>query len=351
MGCVVLDKEEEVYSKKNMNNGIENEKENEYLLPEGLAKRCDLSKYYKISEKIIGEGASGKVCIGEKDNQKYAIKRIRKDKIQVPNQIILEAKISLNIKHRNIMNYIEIYEDLKYINCVMELAEGGDLFDFILNHPLGHLPDDISIDLMIQILEVLEYLHTEKKIIHRDLKPENFLVHIDEDNNPIIKLIDFGLATYIPENKKINEIVGTRAYSAPEIIEKCGYSEKIDEWAAGVILFNMLTGYEPFVGKTTSQLKDNIRFSRINFELIKNEELRELDKKLLNRYVLKRISAKEALEEIINIKNERIKEEENENNNENNNEKDNNNENNNEKNENNELKDGVGITANHVLVL
>ena len=319
MGCSVLEKEnEEIYNKKLKKNIFEND----YLLPVHLAKRCDLSKYYKISGKIIGEGASGQVCIGEKDNKKYAIKRIRKDKIKIPNQMIVEAEISLNIKHRNIMNYIEIFEDLKYINCVMELAEGGDLFDFILNHPLGHLPDDIAIDLLIQIFEVLDYLHTEKNIIHRDLKPENFLVYIDENNNPILKLIDFGLATYIPkDNKKLNEIVGTRAYSAPEVIEKCGYSEKIDEWATGVIMFNMLTGYEPFVGKTPSQLKDNIRFSRIKFELIKNEELRDLDKKLLNRYVQKRISAKEALEVINNIKNGDIQEDEdeNENNDENNN--------------------------------
>ena len=317
MGCSVLEKEnEEIYNKKLKKNIFEND----YLLPVNLAKRCDLSKYYQISGKIIGEGASGQVCIGEKDNKKYAIKRIRKDKIKIPKQMIVEAEISLNIKHRNIMNYIEIFEDLKYINCVMELAQGGDLFDFILNHPLGHLPDDIAIDLLIQIFEVLDYLHTEKNIIHRDLKPENFLVYIDENNNPILKLIDFGLATYTPkDNKKLNEIVGTRAYSAPEVIEKCGYSEKIDEWATGVIMFNMLTGYEPFVGKTPSQLKDNIRFSRINFELIKNEELRELDKKLLNRYVQKRISAKEALEIINNIKNGNIQEDENENIDENNN--------------------------------
>ena len=77
-------------------------------------------------------------------------------------------------------------------------------------------------------------------------------------------------------------------------------------------MFNMLTGYEPFVGKTPSQLKDSIRFNKINFELIKNQELRELDKKLLNRFVQKRISAKEALEEINKIKNNNIPEEENE---------------------------------------
>jgi calcium-dependent protein kinase len=175
-----------------------------------------------------------------------------------------------------------------------------------------------------------------KNIIHRDIKPENVLFS-NKKNYSSLKLIDFGLATYIPDdNKKINEIVGTRAYSAPEIIEKCGYSEKIDEWAAGVIMFNMLTGYEPFVGKTASQLKDSIRFSRINFDLIKNEELRELDKKLLNRFVQKRLSAQEALEEIINIKNEKIKEEENENE---------------DNNENDCIRKTIAVESNNVLIL
>ena len=308
MGCSNLGVSEIDFNKKR-----HKEYEGDYILPEGLARRCELSNYYKISGQIIGEGASGQVCLGEKDNKKYAIKRIKKERIKYPNQTILEVEISLNISHKNIMNYIEVFEDLQYIDCVMDLGEGGDLFDFILNHPLGYLPDDIAIDLMIQMFEVLDYLHNQKHIIHRDLKPENILIYIDEDNRPIIKLIDFGLATYIPkDNSKLNEVVGTRAYSAPEIIEKCGYREKIDEWATGVIMFNMLTGYEPFVGKTPSQLKDNIRFSKINFDLIKNEELRELDKKLLNRFVSKRISAKEGLEILNKIKSDQENENDNE---------------------------------------
>ena len=308
MGCSNLGVSEIDFNKKR-----HKEYEGDYILPEGLARRCELSNYYKISGQIIGEGASGQVCLGEKDNKKYAIKRIKKERIKYPNQTILEVEISLNISHKNIMNYIEVFEDLQYIDCVMDLGEGGDLFDFILNHPLGYLPDDIAIDLMIQMFEVLDYLHNQKHIIHRDLKPENILIYIDENNRPIIKLIDFGLATYIPkDNSKLNEVVGTRAYSAPEIIEKCGYREKIDEWATGVIMFNMLTGYEPFVGKTPSQLKDNIRFSKINFDLIKNEELRELDKKLLNRFVSKRISAKEGLEILNKIKSEQENDNDNE---------------------------------------
>ena len=297
MGCSVLGPDEEIINEKLK------QFDGNYLLPEHLARRDKLTSCYKISKAIIGEGSSGQVCIGIKNNKKYAIKKIAKSKIKFPSQMILEAEISLKVKHKSIMNYIEIFEDLKYISCVMELIEGGDLFDFILNHPLGHLPDDMAIDLMIQIFEVLDYLHSVKSIVHRDLKPENFLVQIDEDNKPILKLIDFGFAAYIPhENDKLNKIVGTRAYSAPEVFEKTGYREKVDEWSAGVIMFNMLTGYEPFVGKTPSQLIDSIKYDKVNFDLIQNKELRAINKKLLNRDVQKRISAKEALGEIYKLK-------------------------------------------------
>ena len=298
MGCSVFIPDEEIINEKLKNF------DGNYLLPEHLARRDKLTSCYKISKSIIGEGSSGQVCIGIKENKKYAIKKISKSKIKFPSQMIMEAEISLKVKHKNIMNYIEIFEDLKYISCVMELIEGGDLFDFILNHPLGHLPDDMAIDLMIQIFEVLDYLHSVKNIVHRDLKPENFLVQIDENNKPNLKLIDFGFAAYIPEeNEKLYEVVGTRAYSAPEIFEKCGYTEKVDEWSAGVIMFNILTGYEPFVGKNPSELKDSIKYGKIRFNLIENKELRAINGKLLNRDVQKRISAKEALTEIYKLKN------------------------------------------------
>ena len=54
----------------------------------------------------------------------------------------------------------------------MDLGEGGDLFDFIVGCPLGHLPADIVMELLIQIFSVVDYLHSVKGVIHRDLKPE-----------------------------------------------------------------------------------------------------------------------------------------------------------------------------------
>ena len=282
------------------------QKNKDYILPKNLTKREDISKYYNISQEVLGEGSSGQVCIGEKNGIKYAIKKINKSKIRAIKPLILEAEISLQLKHKNIITYYEIFEDSNFISYVMDLGEGGDLFDFIVGCPLGHLPADIVIDLLIQIFEAVDYLHSTKGIVDRDLKPENFMIKINKLNKPQVKLIDFGFATYIPKNgEKIQEYLGTREYAAPEILQESGYLEKVDEWAIGVIMYNMLTGFEPFRGESPSEIKDNVIFAEIKFDAIEDIDLRELNKQLLNRYVSKRITCKEALLEIKKIKVER----------------------------------------------
>ena len=255
---------------------------------------------------MLGKGSSGIVCVGERNGKQYAIKKIKKENIKVLETFILEAEISLQLRHQNIITYYEIYEDSEYINYVMELGEGGTLFSFITGCPLGHLPADIVIELLIQIFEVVDYLHTEKGIAHRDLKPENFMITISKSNKPQLKLIDFGFAAYIPKNgEKFTEHLGTREYAAPEIFEGKGYCEKVDEWAIGVIMYNMLTGNAPFGGDSSSEIMDNVRFSIIDFDKIEDKDLKELNGKLLKRYVYSRISCKEALIELKKIKVER----------------------------------------------
>ena len=277
-----------------------------FILSPNISRRDNINKYYNIQQKILGEGASGVVCIGEKNGVQYAIKKIRKDKIKSFKPFISEAEISIQLKHENIITYYEIYEDTEYISYVMDLGEGGDLFDFIVGCPLGRLPAEIVIDLLIQIFSVIDYLHSVKGIVHRDLKPENFMIKIDEYNKPKIKLIDFGFATYIPKNgEKLREYLGTREYAAPEILEEAGYREKVDEWAIGVIMYNMLTGFEPFKGETPSEIKDSVLYATIKFDKIEDVDLRDICSKLLNRFVAKRITCKEALVEIKKIKVER----------------------------------------------
>ena len=285
----------------------------EYILPEKIAKREDITKKYKISNKKLGDGGTSTVYLAENSaKEKFAIKRIPKEKIEIQKKVILkEAEICLLLNNKNIIKYYEIYEDLNYVSVVMEPGE-TDLFDLIINSPIGYIPEEISIYFLIQIFEVIDYLHNTVNIVHCDIKPENFVVKFDKEKGylPSLKLIDFGNVRRKPMNKeRLLNFSGTKEYMAPEAMENSGFNEKVDEWAAGIIMFNMLTGADPFISQNDddSEYRDNIRFKEIKFEYIKNEKLRELNKKLLNRYIAKRITSREALEELKEIRNDLIK--------------------------------------------
>ena len=267
-----------------------------YILPESISKRENIESYYQIFPTLLAQGGCSQIFLARNEKDRFAIKQISKGGVAKPEELVREANISLQLKHKNIITYYDIFEDKDYIYFVMELGDKGDLFDFITCDQSGCLSPDISIDLLIQIFEAVDYLHTEKKIIHRDLKPENFLLKIDENNFPIIKLIDFGLAINLPNNgEKLNELIGTRKYASPEMITGVGYNEKIDEWAIGVIMFSMLTGYEPFRRTGEHQVEESILYAKIDFEIIPDYELRVLNEKLLDRNESTRITCKEAL--------------------------------------------------------
>ncbi|MCQ2817389.1 MAG: protein kinase [archaeon] len=303
-------KEEKVKYKENGSNATKstsNTKGGEYILSVDLAKHDDVTKYYKLSPEELGSGASGTVCEAEDSKgNKYAIKRINKSSIKSKQSIIKEAEFNRKFQHPNIIKCYEIYEDNDTISFVLELAEGGDLFDLIVNSPKSKLPLYITIILLEQILDTVSFLHNEQKVIHRDIKPENLMVQINKDNMPMIKVIDFGLSEYKPIKGDINtyltDFVGTPAYAAPELANRYPYDEMVDMWAIGVLLFNMMTGYEPFSSNCEDTLKEQILFREVPFDKIEYEDMRNLCKKLLERDSDKRLKAKEALEELRKIK-------------------------------------------------
>ena len=99
-------------------------------------------------------------------------------------------EILRQVDHPNIIKFHESYVDYRYIHIVMELAEGGELFDKIVKSK--RFSESQAAQYMSKILSAIKHLH-EHEICHRDLKPENFLF---SDNTPDaeIKLIDFGLS-------------------------------------------------------------------------------------------------------------------------------------------------------------
>ena len=179
----------------------------------------------------------------------------------------------------------------------MDLYENGDLFDYIIKSPEGHLDDLLSINILIQILKTIDFLHNEAKLCHRDIKPENILISkkIFKDEYKIqIKFIDFGFVKKIKEGQFFHENLGTISYKAPEILLK-KYNEKVDLFATGIILYNLITGCEPYRMHSETEINDQIKNNEIPYDNIKNYEIRILLKGLCHPDYNKRFSVKQAL--------------------------------------------------------
>ena len=206
----------------------------------------------------LGEGTFGKVKLGihVRTNQKVAIKILVKSKIAQMSdtgRVDREIKILMEVKHRNIIQLYEIIETSYAIYMIMECAEGGELFDYIVKQ--GRLKEKEAAFFYCQIMEAVEFLHG-KKIAHRDLKPENLLLSKD---NKTIKIVDFGLSNVYKDDVMLQTACGSPCYAAPEMLENNKYiGYTVDIWSSGITLYAMICGYLPFEESETAQLYQKI---------------------------------------------------------------------------------------------
>ena len=264
-------------------------------------KYDDINKYLTLSEVFLGRGATGIVREAHNDKgEKSAVKTVWKSDIEQNEFFKKEIEISLNLNHPSIVKCNSIYEDANTIHFVLQLISGGDLFDHIIHSPNRKLNDNEAMDILEQILQALHYLHDEVGIVHRDIKPENFVMYNDKGRNKI-KLIDFGFATYAKNDEFMTEQIGTPNYSAPEIFEDKPYTNKVDIWATGIVLYNMINGMQPF-SSNEKTLMDQVLHREIDYSGFSNNNLRDLCKNLLERDSSKRLTAFQALNSLSLIK-------------------------------------------------
>jgi MAP/microtubule affinity-regulating kinase len=136
----------------------------------------------------------------------------------------------------------------------MEYIGGGSLHGYLKSKSNRRLEEYDAKRIFKDILDGLKYCHS-RCITHRDIKLENLLL----DDNGVMKMIDFGFSTCVPNDKKIKIFCGTPSYMAPEIVRKTEYcGPPADIWALGVLLFTCLSGQFPYRGATDEELYDKI---------------------------------------------------------------------------------------------
>jgi len=159
-----------------------------------------------------------------------------------------EAELLASLNHPYIANIYGVEEDQGTRAIVMELVEGATLADRIAAHPSG-LPVVEALSIARQITEALQAAH-EKGIVHRDLKPSNVKITV----GGTVKVLDFGLATAAGDSAtrenltQSGTLMGTPRYMAPEQLVGDPTDARTDIYAAGLVLFEMLTGRPPFDG-------------------------------------------------------------------------------------------------------
>ena len=162
-----------------------------------------------------------------------------------------EIKILKKARHGNIIQLYEVLDTPNTIYLMMENAEGGEMFDYIVAH--RYVPELQACKFFHQIVDGVDMLH-KNDITHRDLKPENLLLKHSSDGW-IVKIVDFGLSNTHEGGKLLSTACGSPCYAAPEMIAGKQYNGPgADIWSMGVILFALVCGFLPFEDQNTSSL-------------------------------------------------------------------------------------------------
>ncbi|HEX4458342.1 MAG TPA: serine/threonine-protein kinase [Polyangia bacterium] len=205
-----------------------------------------------IVEALLGEGGMGQVYAARHAiiDKRVAIKVLRKEAAadeSSAQRFIVEAKAASKIGHQNIVDITD-FGVLSAGNAyfVMEYFAGPTLGKLI--HDQGTLPPGRAVGIAIQTARGLHAAHMQS-IIHRDLKPENIFVLERDGQADFVKIVDFGIAKDVKAGKRLTAVgmvLGTPEYMSPEQATGQETDHRVDQYALGCILYEMLTGDVPF---------------------------------------------------------------------------------------------------------
>ncbi|KAF8111519.1 hypothetical protein N665_0074s0050 [Sinapis alba] len=249
--------------------------------------------------RTLGEGSFAKVKYARNTltGDLAAIKILDRDKIlrhKMVEQLKREISTMKLIKHPNVVEIIEVMASKTKIYIVLELVNGGELFDKIAQQ--GKLKEDEARSYFHQLINAVDYCHS-RGVYHRDLKPENLIL----DANGILKVSDFGLSAFslqVRGDGLLHTACGTPNYVAPEVLSNKGYDgAAADVWSCGIILFVLMAGYLPFDEPNLMTLYKRICKAEISCPPWFSPGAKGVIKRILDPSPITRISIAELLED------------------------------------------------------
>eukprot|EP00443_Scrippsiella_acuminata_P102286 CAMPEP_0115736186 /NCGR_PEP_ID=MMETSP0272-20121206/87119_1 /TAXON_ID=71861 /ORGANISM="Scrippsiella trochoidea, Strain CCMP3099" /LENGTH=481 /DNA_ID=CAMNT_0003180343 /DNA_START=41 /DNA_END=1484 /DNA_ORIENTATION=+ len=246
----------------------------------GPASSCEFEqKYTLVGHGPLGEGTFGLVwrCIPkgvgvESTRPERAAKIVKKAMLQPRDMRHLlgdggEVSTHLTMKHPNITELLEYFDEAQSVTLVLELCRGGDLFDAILQAKKATgrgLPEQAAAVATSHVLSALAYMHRQS-VVHRDIKCENVLLAhrgggpsgVALEQN-IYKLCDFGFAVH-DNGEGFSERLGSPGTVAPEVVAGTRCSFPTDLWSTGVLVYMMLSATPPFYAPTDQDTLRKVR--------------------------------------------------------------------------------------------
>ena len=237
--------------------------------------KCPLPGY-RIERKL-GAGASGIVNLIKQKKTKdlYAMKSIKMDPTHKNRGEESEVKFYKNLKSPTILELKEYKIEEHNLYIVLEYAEFGTLNQHIVQKRNDNQIFDVD-TILNWITELFLGLFTihEKQLLHRDIKSDNLFVC----KNNILKIGDLGIAR-ATETGQASTVCGTVFYMAPEVFNYQKYDSKVDIWAAGIVIYELIMLRRPFEGGNTDIIKAKIQ--NLDYEKVP-EEIDDRLKKILN---------------------------------------------------------------------
>lgn len=198
-------------------------------------RTCRPEHFQKLRK--LGSGSQGRVWRARHDSgMMVALKMIRDKGPTAYKRIRAEEVFLTRFRHASMPQLYCTYQENGLTVLAMTLVEARDLFDWIYEQRLFPRLTQL---VMTQLVNILGYLHTNN-VLHRDVKPENIMV----TNTGHMYLVDFDLATI--SEKMVTGPCGTRMNMAPELLRQEAYDNGVDWYAAGLVLYEMITGAHPY---------------------------------------------------------------------------------------------------------